>query len=141
MNDRYDLQRFVDAQRPVYERALGELRDGHKRTHWMWFIFPQLSGLGHSAMASRYAISGEAEALAYLQHPLLGPRLEACTRAMLEHRGQSAQRILGTPDDLKFHSCLTLFARVAPPPAPFDEALQAFFEGRPDPASLALLGG
>ncbi|MBE7374577.1 DUF1810 domain-containing protein [Pseudomonas lopnurensis] len=139
MNDPHDLQRFVEAQRSTYEQCLEELRNGRKHTHWMWFVFPQLSGLGHSAMARRYAISGRSEALAYLQHPLLGPRLEACTQAMLDHRGESARRILGTPDDLKFRSCMTLFARVAPEPALFNEALQAFFDGQPDPASLARL--
>lgn len=136
----YALQRFVDAQQSQYQQALDELRAGRKRTHWMWFVFPQLQGLGHSAMAQRYAISGRDEALAYLQHPLLGARLRACTEAMLEHRSASAQRILGSPDDRKFHSCMTLFARTAPQPALFEEALRAFFDGRPDPASLARLG-
>ena len=139
MNDPFDLQRFVDAQQDVYEQALQELRAGRKRTHWMWFIFPQLSGLGRSAMAQRYAISGRDEALAYSQHPLLGPRLQACTEAMLAHAGNSALQILGRPDDLKVHSCMTLFACVALDPALFDKALEVFFRGQPDPASLEQL--
>ncbi|GBC56195.1 DUF1810 domain-containing protein [Stutzerimonas stutzeri] len=141
MNDPFDLQRFVDAQRDHYEQALQELRAGRKRTHWMWYVFPQLHGLGRSAMAQRYAISGRDEALAYLQHPLLGPRLQACTQAMLEHRATSAHRILGSPDDLKFHSCMTLFARTAQQPALFEDALQAFFDGQPDRATLERLDG
>lgn len=139
MADPYHLQRFVDAQQLQYQQALAELRSGRKRTHWMWFIFPQLQGLGRSAMAQRYAISGRAEAEAYLQHPLLGPRLLACTEAMLGHHRNSAQQILGSPDDLKFHSCMTLFAHVAPDSAQFEQALQAFFDGHPDPATLRLL--
>jgi uncharacterized protein (DUF1810 family) len=139
MADPYDLQRFVDAQQDHYDQVLKELRSGRKRTHWMWFIFPQLQGLGHSAMAQRYAISGRDEAAAYLQHPILGPRLRTCTEAMLEHRGDSARQILGSPDDLKFHSCMTLFAHTAPEPALFAQALQAFFDGQADPASLERL--
>jgi len=107
----------------------------------MWYVFPQLHGLGRSAMAQRYAISGRDEALAYLQHPLLGPRLHACTQAMLEHRATSAHRILGSTDDLKFHSCMTLFARTAQQPALFEDALQAFFDGQPDRATLERLDG
>lgn len=137
----YDLQRFLDAQQTQYQQALEELHEGRKRSHWMWFIFPQLQGLGRSAMAQRYAISGRDEALAYLQHPLLGPRLQACTQAMLEHRATSAHRILGSPDDLKFHSCMTLFARTAQQPALFEDALQAFFDGQPDRATLERLDG
>ena len=139
MGDPYDLQRFVDAQQAHYEQALNELRSGRKHSHWMWFIFPQLQGLGRSAMAQRYAISGRDEAIAYLQHPLLGARLRACTEAMLEHGSRSARQILGSPDDLKFHSSLTLFAQAASDPALFEQALQVFFNGRPDPASLERL--
>lgn len=135
----YDLQRFVDAQQDHYEQALKELRSGRKHSHWMWFIFPQLQGLGRSAMAQRYAISGRDEAIAYLQHPLLGVRLRACTEAMLEHGTRSARQILGSPDDLKFHSSMTLFAQTATDPAPFAEALQVFFNNEPDPASLERL--
>lgn len=139
MGDPYDLQRFVDAQQDHYEQALKELRSGHKRTHWMWFIFPQIQGLGRSATAQRYAISGSEEAIAYLQHPLLGPRLRACTEAMLEYGTRSARQILGSPDDLKFRSSMTLFAQVASDPALFEQALQVFFDGQPDPASLERL--
>jgi uncharacterized protein (DUF1810 family) len=139
MGDPYDLQRFVDAQQAHYEQALKELRSGRKHSHWMWFIFPQLQGLGRSAMAQRYAISGRDEAIAYLQHPLLGARLRACTEAMLEHGSRSARQILGSPDDLKFHSSMTLFAQAASDPALFEQALQVFFNGRPDPASLERL--
>ncbi len=139
MADTYDLQRFVDAQQLQYPQALAELRSGRKRTHWMWFIFPQLQGLGRSAMAQRYAIAGRAEAEAYLQHPLLGPRLLTCTEALLEHRNDSARQILGSPDDLKFRSCMTLFAEAATNPTPFQQALQAFFDGQADPATLSLL--
>ncbi|MCQ4296649.1 DUF1810 domain-containing protein [Pseudomonas stutzeri] len=139
MADLHNLQRFVDAQQDHYQQALEELRSGSKRTHWMWFIFPQLQGLGRSAMAQRYAISGREEAIAYLQHPILGPRLRTCTQAMLEHCSGSARQILGSPDDLKFHSCMTLFARTASEPALFEQALQAFFDGQADPASLERL--
>jgi len=139
MADPYDLQRFVDAQQLQYPQALAELRSGRKRTHWMWFIFPQLRGLGHSAMAQRFAISGRAEAQAYMQHPLLGTRLLTCTEALLEHRNDSARQILGSPDDLKLRSCMTLFAQAATNPVPFEQALQAFFDGQADPATLGLL--
>jgi len=141
MGDPYDLQRFVDAQQAHYEQALNELRSGRKHSHWIWFIFPQLQGLGRSAMAQRYAISGRDEAIAYLQHPLLGARLRACTEAMLEHGTRSARQILGSPDDLKFHSSMTLFAQTASDPALFEQALQVFFNGRTDPASLERLNG
>lgn len=137
----HDLQRFLDAQQTQYQQALEELHEGRKRSHWMWFIFPQLQGLGRSAMAQRYAISGRSEALAYLQHPVLGPRLLACADAMLKHGADSAQRILGSPDDLKFRSCMTLFAHTAPDPAPFEQALQTFFGSRADPITLKLLNG
>ncbi|AHY43479.1 DUF1810 domain-containing protein [Stutzerimonas decontaminans] len=140
MADPHNLQRFVDAQRDHYERALKELRGGRKRTHWIWFIFPQLQGLGRSAMAQQYAISGRNEAIAYLQHPILGPRLQTCTEAMLEHRDGSARQILGSPDDLKFHSSMTLFAATAPEPTLFEQALQVFFDGQPDAASVERLG-
>ena len=139
MADPYDLQRFLDAQQTQYQQALEELRAGRKRSHWIWFIFPQLQGLGRSAMAQRYAISGRAEAEAYLQHPVLGPRLLACTEAVLKHCADSAQQILGSPDDLKFRSCMTLFAQAAQDPAPFEQALQSFFDGQADPATLKRL--
>src|SRR3954468_12248130 len=113
--DVHDLSRFVEAQRSTYEQALAELRSGRKRTHWMWYIFPQLAGLGRSATARRYAIESLEEARAYLEHPLLGPRLIACAAAVCEIEGRSAYEIFGSPDDLKLHSSATLFARVSPP--------------------------
>lgn len=139
MNDPYLLQRFVDAQQHSYVQALAELEDGRKRSHWMWFVFPQVEGLGHSEMARRYAISGAEEARAYLAHPLLGPRLLACTQALLQHAEHSARDILGTPDDLKFRSSMTLFAAVASEPGLFQQALEAFFDGQPDRSTLERL--
>lgn len=138
-DDPFDLARFTDAQAPVYQRVLAELRAGEKRSHWMWFIFPQIAGLGHSPMAERYAISGRAEALAYLAHPLLGTRLDECTAAMLTHRHRSAHAILGSPDDLKFRSCMTLFAAVSEQRSGFEQALRQFCGGKPDEATLARL--
>ncbi|WP_222909007.1 DUF1810 domain-containing protein [Pseudomonas sp. DNDY-54] len=139
MGDPHDLQRFVEAQIPVYERALEELRAGHKQSHWMWFVFPQIAGLGHSAMAQRYAISGVDEARAYLEHPLLGPRLQACAQAMLLHRDRSARQILGSPDDLKLRSSMTLFAAIAPEQPLFQQVLDTFFEGEADSQTLSRL--
>lgn len=140
MNDTYDLQRFVDAQQGVFEDALAQLRNGRKTTHWMWFVFPQLKGLGLSDMAQRYAISGRDEALAYLHHPQLGPRLETCSRALIEWRERSAREIMGSPDDLKLRSCMTLFASVAPDNNTFQDVLEAFFAGEPDQKTVAGLG-
>jgi uncharacterized protein (DUF1810 family) len=134
------LSRFVDAQSAVYEAALGELHDGEKRTHWMWFVFPQLRGLGRSEMARRYGIADLDEARAYLRHPLLGPRLAECTRAMLAHAGTPLSSILGFPDDLKFVSCMTLFDVAGGPKELFERALQAFNGGSPDAGTLRLLG-
>lgn len=111
--DRFDLRRFVEAQQGIHEQALMEIRAGRKRSHWMWFVFPQLQGLGHGAMAQHYGLSGLAEARAYLAHPVLGPRLRECVRALLGHAGTSAARLLGEVDALKLRSCLTLFARAA----------------------------
>ena len=108
-SDRFDLERFVQAQQPVHDRVLDELRAGRKRSHWMWFVFPQFEGLGRSAMAHRYAIKSLDEAAAYLEHPILGPRLVEFTRIVVALEGQSIPDIFGTPDDLKFHSCMTLF--------------------------------
>src|ERR1700735_2862975 len=127
MVDPYDLQRFVDAQAPVIDRVCEELAQGRKRSHWMWFIFPQIAGLGFSAMAQRYAIASLDEAWAYLRHPLLGPRLEDCTRLVLAVSGRSATEILGSPDDMKFRSSMTLFAQAAPDQAIFAEALRKYF--------------
>ncbi|AWN37969.1 DUF1810 domain-containing protein [Methylobacterium radiodurans] len=136
----YDLRRFVAAQRDVYDTALAELRAGAKRSHWMWFIFPQVAGLGRSPMAERYAIASLAEARAYLAHPLLGPRLLACTRAANGHPGLSARALFGSPDDMKFRSSMTLFGRADPDEPAFGAALAAFFDGEPDPLTQELLG-
>jgi len=119
-----ELQRFVDAQDPLYERVLAELRGGRKVTHWMWFVFPQMKGLGHSAMAERYGIASQAEASAYLKHPVLGPRLGECTRLVNEIEGKSIDEIFGYPDDLKFRSSMTLFASATPDNAAFLQALR-----------------
>jgi uncharacterized protein (DUF1810 family) len=140
MSDPFDLTRFVDAQASTYETALAELRAGRKRSHWMWFVFPQVAGLGSSPMAQRYAISGLEEARAYLDHPLLGPRLRACTAAVNAVEGRSAHEIFGGPDDLKFRSSLTLFAAAAPDEPLFRLALEKYFDGAPDPRTLQVLG-
>lgn len=139
MNDPFDLARFVEAQQRDYQQALDELRAGAKRSHWMWYVFPQLRGLGRSEMAEHYGISGIDEARAYLAHPLLGPRLEDCARALLSHRGRSARQIMGSPDDLKLRSSMTLFQAVAPQQPLFAEVLQAFYEGEQDAATLQRL--
>jgi len=138
--DPFHLHRFVDAQARVFERVLAELRDGRKRSHWMWFIFPQIAGLGFSDMARRFAISGRAEALAYLAHPTLGPRLRECTDLVNQVSGRTPDEIFGYPDDLKFRSSVTLFAAVAPAEPVFRTALDKYFSGEPDPATLKLLG-
>jgi uncharacterized protein (DUF1810 family) len=139
MTTDFNLERFVDAQIGVYDTALAELRAGHKRTHWMWFIFPQIEGLGHSAMAQRYAIRSADEAAAYLAHPVLGPRLRACAAAVASHHDRGVDEIFGHPDNLKFHSSMTLFADVAPDEAIFQTCLDQFFDGRSDPATLERL--
>jgi uncharacterized protein (DUF1810 family) len=133
------LSRFVDAQRDVYEQALAELRAGSKRSHWMWFVFPQIAGLGRTATAQRYAIADLAEARAYLAHPVLGPRLAECARALLDVPGRTATQILGTPDDLKLRSSMTLFAHAADDPAVFRAVLDRFYGGEDDPATLQRL--
>ena len=138
--DPFDLQRFVDAQARNYADALGELRAGRKASHWMWYVFPQIAGLGFSAMAQTYAIGSLEEAKAYLRHAILGPRLRECVAATLAARGRSAHDIFGRPDDLKFRSSLTLFAEAGPREPLFRTALDAFFDGKPDPATLAKLG-
>ena len=137
-DDPFDLSRFVDAQSGTYDTALAELRAGRKRSHWMWFIFPQIAGLGLSAMSQRYAIGTLAEARAYLDHPVLGPRLRELVGVVLQHRDRSAHEIFGSPDDFKFRSCLTLFDRMSPDDV-FAAALTAFFGGRPDVKTLELL--
>lgn len=131
-NDPYDLQRFVEAQNSPFERVCSELREGRKQSHWMWFIFPQLQGLGRSPMAIRYAISSKQEAQAYLNHSILGPRLRHCTELVLSVEGRSIQHILGTPDDLKFRSSMTLFMTVASENSLFKDALDKYFAGEPD---------
>ncbi|WP_037076956.1 DUF1810 domain-containing protein [Neorhizobium vignae] len=135
----FDLMRFVDAQAPVYGRVIGELRDGRKRSHWMWYVFPQVAGLGFSIMSQRFAIGSRAEATAYLEHPLLGSRLIECTEAMLSHPGLSAYAILGSPDDMKFRSSMTLFEAVSEKGSPFERALEQFFDGERDEKTVALL--
>jgi len=138
MGDPFDLQRFVAAQEGAIEAARDELRAGRKRSHWMWFVFPQLKGLGVSSTAQFYGIASLAEARAYLAHPLLGPRLRECCALMLAVPGQSAHDILGSPDDLKLRSCLTLFSLAAPQEPVFAQALQRFYAGEPDPRTIAL---
>ena len=138
-DDPFDLQRFVDAQAAVYERVREELKNGRKQSHWMWFIFPQIAGLGHSAMAQRYAISSLDDAKAYLANPVLGPRLRECTSLVLQVVGKSALQILGSPDDMKFRSCMTLFARAAPEEALFRTALEKYFDGVEDSQTLTRL--
>ena len=139
-NDEHDLNRFVDAQRATYASALAELRDGRKRSHWMWFVFPQLAGLGRSATAERYGIASLAEAEAYLKHSVLGPRLIDCATAVLDVEGRSAHEIFGSPDDLKLRSCTTLFALVSAPESVFSRLLAKYFDGREDERTLRLLG-
>jgi uncharacterized protein (DUF1810 family) len=136
----YDLQRFVLAQQPVYATALSQLKAGQKKTHWIWFVFPQVDGLGHSAMSQRYAIKSKDEAVAYLGHPLLGTRLAECTRAVLDVGDRTAHEIFGSPDELKFRSSMTLFEGINAGGGPYRKALDRFFGGERDPATLAVLG-
>jgi uncharacterized protein (DUF1810 family) len=139
MNDPYKLQRFVDAQHTVFDTACAELREGKKRSHWMWFIFPQIKGLGHSEMAREFAISSLEEARAYLEHPVLGPRLRECSRLVADVVGRTIEEIFGYPDDMKFRSSMTLFAQAAPDNEVFLICLQKYFSGVPDPSTLAQL--
>jgi uncharacterized protein (DUF1810 family) len=139
--DPFDLRRFLEAQDPVFEEVCRELRAGRKQSHWMWFIFPQIAGLGSSAMAVRYAISSLQEAKAYLKEPILGPRLRLCTQLVMLTEGRSIEQIFGYPDDLKFHSSMTLFASASPDDEIFDaqifkDALQKYFAGKPDQKTL-----
>ena len=136
MSDPYELKRFVDAQDGVYEQACAELRAGRKRSHWMWFVFPQIRGLGSSPTAARFAISGMEEARAYLEHPVLGPRLQECTGIVVGVEGRSVEEIFGYPDDLKFHSSMTLFAKAAAEAGVFGEALEKYFGGEMDRGTL-----
>ena len=139
MPDPHGLQRFVDAQAPVWHQVEAELRAGRKASHWMWFVFPQLKGLGRSAIALHYGIASREEALAYWQHPSLGPRLKQSSEWVLAVQGRTALQILGSPDDLKFRSCMTLFGQVAPEEPVFGQALDKYFGGEPDANTLALL--
>lgn len=134
------LERFVAAQDPIIERVLSELRAGRKASHWMWFVFPQIQGLGHSPMAQRFAIASRAEAEAYLAHPVLGPRLRECARLVNEVEGRTIEEIFGYPDHLKFRSSMTLFARVGTDHRVFVEALRKYFGGEYDPLTLDRLG-
>ena len=137
--DPFDLHRFVEAQQSIYDRALAELRAGRKRTHWMWFIFPQIVGLGHSETAEYYAIKSASEARAYLAHPILGPRLTQCAESLLAVNGWSASEIFGFPDDLKLRSSMTLFALFVAAGSVFARVLDRYYDGKPDPRTLQLL--
>ena len=138
-NDPFDLQRFVDAQEPIYGAVIEELTAGRKRSHWMWFIFPQLRGLGSSPTAVRFAISSVDEARAYLDHELLGARLRECAGLVARIEGRSAEQIFGWPDDMKLRSSMTLFARAADDNAVFVAVLEKFYGGEEDPATVELL--
>jgi uncharacterized protein (DUF1810 family) len=139
LEDPHNLQRFVDAQEPAFEQVCAELRAGQKRSHWIWFIFPQMRGLGHSELANYYGISSRQEAEAYLAHPVLGPRLRECTRLVTMVEGRSIDQILGDPDNLKFRSSMTLFASTGPENQIFRDALQKYFDGKPDPLTIQRL--
>jgi uncharacterized protein (DUF1810 family) len=136
MNDPYDLQRFVRAQEINFDAARDELRSGRKTSHWMWYVFPQIEGLGHSPTSQKFAIKSKTEALAYLAHPMLGPRLRECTDIVNALDGLPARQIFGSPDDMKFRSSMTLFHEVAPDRRIFKEALAKYFRGEPDRATL-----
>jgi uncharacterized protein (DUF1810 family) len=138
MTDPFDLQRFLDAQAPIYARVVAELRRGQKQSHWMWFVFPQLAGLGHSAMAQRFAIASREEAVAYLGHGVLGFRLKECTALIMAVEGRTVREILGSPDDLKFQSSMTLFSAVSSDPE-FAAAIAKLYGGRSDQRTLDLL--
>ena len=137
----FDLERFVAAQAPVIDAVRDELRQGRKRSHWRWFIFPQLAALGRSATARHFGIASLAEARAYLAHPVLGARLRECCALLLHIKGHSAHEIFGSPDDLKLRSCLTLFREADPDEPLFSQCLDRFYAGEPDPQTLALLAG
>jgi len=137
--DPYDLQRFLAAQAEVYECALGELRRGRKESHWIWYIFPQVVGLGRSPMAQRYAVQSRDEAIDYLNHPVLGGRLQECCEALLTHSGKRAEDIMGNPDDLKLRSSMTLFAAVSDSDSIFNQVLDAFYAGQMDERTITFL--
>jgi uncharacterized protein (DUF1810 family) len=139
MQDLHNLERFVDAQRGVIDTVRRELACGKKQTHWMWFVFPQVAGLGHSAMARRFAIASLDEASVYLAHPVLGPRLRECCQLVLEAGEKSIEQILPPPDDMKFRSSMTLFSQATTDNAVFSACLERYFDGVPDPATLARL--
>jgi uncharacterized protein (DUF1810 family) len=139
-DDPFDLNRFVEAQQGDFERALAEIRGGRKRSHWMWYIFPQIDGLAFSATSKHYAIKSSAEARAYLAHPVLGPRLLECAETAVGVEGRSATEVFGSPDDLKLRSCATLFASVSPPGSVFDRLLDKYYGGERDQKTLRLLG-
>jgi uncharacterized protein (DUF1810 family) len=139
-DDPHDLNRFVRAQQDDYEQALSEIQSGRKRSHWMWYIFPQFDGLAFSSTSKHYAIKSVEEARAYLDHSVLGPRLLACTEAVVRIEGRSATEIFGSPDDLKLRSCATLFASVSPPGSVFHRLLDKYYQGEPDGKTLRLLG-
>lgn len=139
-DDPYGLNRFVTMQAGAYTAALAEMRGGHKRSHWMWYIFPQFEGLGFSAMSRQYAIKSLDEAEAYLAHPVLGPRLTECVETLLELEGRSAYQIFGPIDELKLRSSATLFAAVSPAGSVFHRLLDRYFEGQPDERTLELIG-
>lgn len=138
-DDTFGLRRFLSAQDDVYDRVLAELKSGEKRSHWMWFIFPQIEGLGHSPTSVYYAIKSPEEARAYLAHPVLGSRLRECTEAVLAVKGHSASDIFGYPDNLKLNSSMTLFAHIAGPGSPFARVLDRYFRGEQDARTLQLL--
>ena len=138
--DPYSLDRFIEAQEDAYERALSEIRSGRKRSHWMWYIFPQYDGLGSSATSKRYAIRSLAEAEAYLRHLVLGQRLLECAEAALAVEGRSASEVFGSPDDMKLRSCATLFAYVSPSGSVFERLLDKYFLGERDDKTVHLLG-
>jgi uncharacterized protein (DUF1810 family) len=140
VDEPYDLARFVTAQEPVIEQVYRELRAGRKQSHWMWFVFPQLVGLGRSQMAQRYAIGSLSEAKAYLDHPVLGRRLVELTEIVNRVADRSVLEIFGSPDDMKFHSSMTLFAAASPETAAFAAALDRYFAGQPDRATMERLG-
>ena len=139
-SDPYNLKRFLDAQATIYDRVLAELTDGQKRSHWMWYIFPQYKALGFSSMSKKYAIKSLDEARAYLNHPILGDRLLECTRTVLGITGRSVHEIFGSPDDLKLRSCATLFSVVSPADSLFVQLLERFYNGQRDAKTLQLLG-
>jgi len=139
MSDPHGLERFARAQEDDFASALSEIKAGRKRTHWMWYVFPQLDGLGSSDTARYFAITGVEEARAYLAHPVLGPRLAECAEAALAVEGRSAREVFGSPDDMKLRSCATLFARVSPPGSVFERLLTKYYPDGPDPRTLRLL--